>query len=264
MMHLPDICIRDCYGLEEYAACVRLQEEIWGYEGDDLIPKREFVVIKKIGGQVIGAFDRSLGDGSGPMIGFAMSMPGVVDGKPYLHSHMLAVLPAYRDRGIGRKLKLAQREDALQRGISRMEWTFDPLEIKNAWFNIEKLGAVVHRYFPNFYGVFSSRLQGDLPTDRLQAEWWMDSERVTSALSGKNARTTQVQQSIVVPAGIAQWKKNPADLAKAVAVQAAIREQFQSAFSQGLAVLGFDQVRREDGSVDGIFQMARWTGPFIL
>src|SRR5204863_4468964 len=118
------------------------------------------------------------------MVGFAMSLPGYRDGQAYLHSHMLAVLPEYRNSGVGRNLKLAQREDALERGFERMEWTFDPLEIKNAHLNIARLGAIVRRYMPDFYGPSTSPLQGNLPTDRLVAEWWLRSELVGRVLSG--------------------------------------------------------------------------------
>src|SRR6202012_2433270 len=101
----------------------------------------------------------------------------------YLHSHMLAVLPEYRNAGLGRRLKLAQRDDALSRGFDLMEWTFDPLEIKNAYFNLERLGAIARRYNVNQYGITSSPLQGGLPTDRLVAEWWLKSKRVEQLLA---------------------------------------------------------------------------------
>ncbi len=125
---------------EELEACVALQKEVWNFDDVDLIPLRLFVVATKIGGQVIGAFD---GD---ELIGFAMSIPGTRGGNPYLHSHMLAVRESFRNTGLGRKLKLAQRDDALGRGIRLIEWTFDPLEIRNAWLNIERLGAIARRY----------------------------------------------------------------------------------------------------------------------
>ena len=166
---------------------------------EEIVPRRAFVVASKIGGQVIAAFDTSAAgaDSQGEartLIGFAMALPGfshalpgVAEGEPYLHSHMLAVRPEYRKQGIGRRLKLFQREEALSRGIHRMEWTFDPLEIKNASLNIARLGAIARRYEPNLYGVSSSRLQGALPTDRLYAEWWMDSDRVDPIVGGKPA-----------------------------------------------------------------------------
>ena len=123
----------------------------------DLLPFRMFVVATKIGGQVLGAFD------DGRMVAFCLAIPGLKpDGKVYLHSHMLGVLPEYRNAGIGRQLKLRQRDDALARGIDLIEWTFDPLEIKNAYFNMERLGAIVRRYVRNQYGVSSSPLHGGL------------------------------------------------------------------------------------------------------
>lgn len=161
--------IRSITKLEHFERCVVLQLEVWGYSDGDLIPRRVFMVAQRIGGQVLGAFD---GD---TVVGFAMSLPGYRKGHSYLHSHMLAVLPEYRNAGLGRRLKLAQRDDAIARGIDLMEWTFDPLEIKNAHLNIARLGAIVRRYQADFYGPSSSPLQGGLPTDRLYAEWWLKS-----------------------------------------------------------------------------------------
>jgi predicted GNAT superfamily acetyltransferase len=239
------ILIRHCSGFEEFDACVRLQLEVWGLEADDTIPQREFVVIERIGGQIIGAFDLSKsgkpgGDGRS-MIGFAMSMPGIRDGRPYLHSHMLAVLPGYRNGGIGRRLKLAQREEALARGIKLMEWTFDPLEIKNAYLNVVRLGTVVHRYTPNLYGVFSSRLQAGLPTDRVHAEWWMDSPRVHATLKGGPVLLPEIKETIIVPGAIREWKQSPSGLGHAEAAQSEVRTRFLDAFSRGLAVVGFSK-----------------------
>src|SRR5271170_6984019 len=174
------ILIRSCQGFDEFDACVQLQIDTWGYSDGDVIPRRAFIVAQRIGGQVIGAFDVTRAEkpeGTAEnLIGFAMSLPGVKTGDrpddppfPYLHSHMLAVSAGYRNDGIGRQLKLFQRIEALSRGIDLMEWTFDPLEIKNSFLNIHKLGTIVRNYTSNFYGVSSSRLQGGLPTDRLHA-----------------------------------------------------------------------------------------------
>jgi predicted GNAT superfamily acetyltransferase len=160
------VTIRQCEALAEMQACFALQREVWKFSDADLIPVRMFVVATKIGGQVIGAFDANNND----LIGFAIAIPGTRNGHSYLHSHMLAVRQEYRNAGLGRKLKLSQRDDALARGFELMEWTFDPLEIKNAYLNIEKLGAISRRYNVNQYGITSSPLQGGLPTDRLVDE----------------------------------------------------------------------------------------------
>lgn len=258
------IVIRACSGFDELEACVRLQIEIWGYDDADVIPRRAFLVAQKIGGQAIGAFDTEIAGASaegGPesLVGFALSFPGVKtgDGEPraYLHSHMLAVKDEYRNRGLGAKLKLEQRKEALSRGIRHMEWTFDPLEIKNSFLNIHKLGAIVCGYRVNFYGVSSSRLQGGLPTDRLLAEWELDSPRVKAILEG-NGNAGQIpeeriQVRIVVPASIYQWKASELGKEHALAVQLENRRKFQQAFSQGLAVLGF--VRDAEGN--GVFEL---------
>ena len=100
---------------------------------------------------------------------------------------MMGVLPEYRNRGVGRLLKLAQRDDAIKTGINLIEWTFDPLELKNAFFNIERLGAIVRRYVPNQYGTTTSHLHGGLPTDRCVAEWHVSSIRVADILSGERS-----------------------------------------------------------------------------
>ena len=112
---------------------------------------------------------------------------------------MLGVLKEYRDAGVGRMLKLEQREDALARGIELIEWTFDPLEIKNAYFNIERLGAIVRRFVLNQYGTTSSKLHGGLPTDRCVAEWWLASPRVEAILAGRNRSACRARRRISVP-----------------------------------------------------------------
>jgi predicted GNAT superfamily acetyltransferase len=217
----------------------------------DVIPRRVFLVARKIGGQVIGAF---AGD---DLVGFAMALPGISQKGLYLHSHMLAVSPDYRNQGIGRRLKLFQREEALARGIKRMEWTFDPLEIKNSFLNIAKLGTIVRRYEPNFYGVSSSRLHGEVPTDRLLTEWWLDSNWVCRALSGKPASTPSLEQEISIPHQISEWRHSPLDLDRVLDIQGRNREHFQQAFDRGLAVFGF----RIDDQGNGVFQLGRWQEP---
>ena len=158
------VVIRKCESLDEKRACVALQKEVWNFTDIELVPLRMFVVAEKIGGQVIGAFSND------ELVGFAMAIPAVRSGHCFLYSHMLAVRQQYRNFGLGRRLKLFQREDAIAGGFELMEWTFDPLEIKNAYLNIEKLGAITRRYNVNQYGITSSPLQGGLPTDRLVAE----------------------------------------------------------------------------------------------
>ncbi len=242
------IVLRRCQGIEEFHACVALQKEVWNFTDAELVPLRMFVVADKVGGQVMGAFDGNV------MVGFALSVPGTRTGHVYLHSHMLAVRKDYRNVGLGRRLKLMQREDALARGIELIEWTFDPLEIKNAYLNIEKLGAIARRYNINQYGITSSPLQGGLPSDRLIAEWWLKSKRVETLLAtGKNPAVV-TESSIVVPTQVYDWKATAETRGLAQQVQERNRAQFLIGFSHGLAVLGYER----DAEGNGKFLLGHW------
>lgn len=247
-MNADTIELRRCHAIEEFHACVALQKEVWNFSDADLVPLRMFVVADKVGGQVMGAFDGK------DMIGFALSVPGTRSGHVYLHSHMLAVRKEFRNGGLGRRLKLMQREEALSRGIDLIEWTFDPLEIKNAYLNIEKLGAIARRYNVNQYGITSSPLQGGLPSDRLIAEWWLKSKRVESLLSGGTRAAFHREDEIAVPAEIYAWKAATETRDQARKVQERNREQFLKAFGEGLAVLGYER----DASGNGKFLLGLW------
>jgi predicted GNAT superfamily acetyltransferase len=170
------VVVRNCHALEEFHACVELQRQIWGEEPLEVEPATMFIVAKHTGGQVLGAF---AGD---ELIGFTLAVAGVREGECYLHSHMTGIKEGFRDRGVGRALKALQREEALGRGIRLIEWTFDPLELRNAHFNLNRLGAVCSRYLPNLYGVTTSPLHRGLATDRLLAQWRLDSSRVMAAI----------------------------------------------------------------------------------
>ncbi len=252
--------MRACEGLEELAACVELQIETWGYDASEVVPTKSFLVAQKIGGQVIGAFDEEIGEdkpgeGARSLVGFALSFPGVKtkhgQAEAYLHSHMLAVREGYRNRGLGAQLKREQRREALERGIRRMEWTFDPLEIKNAFLNIHRLGAVAREYRANFYGVSSSRLQSGLPTDRLLAEWHLDSPRVEAILEGRPVAAYVPEERILVPTSIYEWKASEAGRERALTVLLENRLKFQQAFSRGLAVFGYTR----DAEGNGVFEL---------
>jgi predicted GNAT superfamily acetyltransferase len=246
------VTIRKCEALREMQACFALQKEVWKFSDAELIPVRIFVVASKIGGQVIGAFADT--DDKKELIGFALAIPGVRNGRSYLHSQMLAVRQQYRNGGLGRRMKLYQREDALARGFELMEWTFDPLEIKNAYLNIEKLGAIARRYSADQYGLTSSPLQGGLPSDRLVAEWWMKSKRVEAVLAEAPRAKFECRARIDVPAEIYAWKAAPATRTQALAVQESNRERFNRAFAEGLSVLGYERDEHENGR----FLLGNW------
>jgi predicted GNAT superfamily acetyltransferase len=206
------IRIADLRTEEQFSEAVALQKAIWGYEDDtEVMPARFFVVAVKVGGQAFGAFDGET------LVGFLLAIPGIKsDGRVYLHSHMMGVLPQYRNAGIGRQLKMRQRDDAIARGIELIEWTFDPMQLKNAWFNIEGLGAIVRRYVRNQYGISSSALQGSLPTDRLVAEWWVGAERFRPPVLERIHVTTERSRE----------------------AQEKMAHHFEAAFARGLAVFG--------------------------
>jgi predicted GNAT superfamily acetyltransferase len=242
------LTIRKCEALEDMQAAFALQKEVWNFSDADLVPVRFFVVATKIGGHLIGAFDHN------DMVAFALAIPAIRNGHPYLHSHMLAVRQQYRNAGLGRRIKFFQRDDALARGFELMEWTFDPLEIKNAYLNIEKLGAIARRYNVNQYGNTSSPLHGGLPTDRLVAEWWLKSDRVVSLLKTGRHDAFDPVLKVDVPAEIYRWKSAAETRAQALAAQQRNREQLTKAFASGLSVLGYQR----NGGGDGRFLLARW------
>ena len=230
----------------DFQEAVRLQQEIWGFEEIELLPLRLFVVATKVGGQAFGAFDEKR------MIGFCLAIPGLKPGgKSYLHSHMLGVMPGYQNSGVGRKLKLAQREEALGRGIELIEWTFDPLEIKNAYFNMERLGGIVRRYVLNQYGTTTSHLHGGLPTDRCIAEWWIASPRARAIVAGERFERNPVEACIAIPADIAEIRAKDPKRAREIQLQAS--GEFRAAFDKGLAVIG---VARSDEA--GTYLLGKW------
>jgi len=254
--------IRPCRGVEELEECVRLQRQIWGYEEGEVYPLRLFVNLTHIGGQVIGAFASGAGRAragtgarrrpgrSGEMVGFVAAMPAWRDGKRYLHSLSLGVLPGHENQGLGRRLKLQQRKLALEAGIGRIEWTFDPLRAKNAFLNIMRLGAISRRYQPDYYGPVRSRLQQGLPSDRLVCEWWLRSPWVRCAIaSGPGAgrpRPGPKYRSVVkvaIPADFGSLARQ--EPGRALRLQRSVRKKFEAYFRQGLVVAGFER----DGNI---------------
>lgn len=247
-----DIEIRHCITLAEYEECVRIEHLTWGE--DIAVPSAMFVVAHHTGGQVISAF-------IGPkMVGFTLALAGihgagassgsaVKDGQVFLHSHMTAVLPEFRDQGVGRRLKLFQRQDALKRGIDLVEWTFDPLELKNAHFNLVRLGAVARRLIPNCYGVTKSPLHAGLPTDRLVAEWWLGSERVKSTLADDPLPLRGRAERISLPANLGEIKED--DRGAGARIQADARAQFEKWFAAGYVATA---VETNDATIDYILE----------
>ena len=231
------IVVRKCETIDEFHECVQLQKEVWGEADLEVEPATLFVVAVHTGGQVLGAFD-------GPkLVGYTLAVAGVRNGMPYLHSHMTGVLAKYRNRGVGRMLKLYQREEALGRGIRWIEWTFDPLETRNAHFNLNRLGAIARQYLPNLYGFTTSPLHRGLPTDRLVAEWILDSPRVIAAVTTGNVEPSLDAARVELPADLESCKTSEPEWL--VGVQAHVRKEFMDWFAKGFAAVGLKTDGRE-------------------
>jgi len=218
------IVVRPIQTHDEMQQAVLIQKDIWGFADLDVDPRSIMVVASRFGGQLLGAYDGDL------LAGFAVGFSCCENGHAHIHSHRVGVLPAYQNRGVGRLLKLAQREDALARGIHQLQWTFDPLQPRNAYFNIMRLGGTARTYIPNLYGRTSSPLHGGLPTDRLLIEWDLDTPRVLEALAGRASPPSDTARQISFL--LSPDAKSPDLLAR-------LQVEFTGAFSQGYRVTCF-------------------------
>jgi predicted GNAT superfamily acetyltransferase len=224
------IVVRKCESLDEFHRCVDLQREIWGEADLEVEPPTMFVVAAHTGGQVLGAFD---GD---RLVGYTLAVVGLRNRVTYLHSHMTGVQSEYRDRGVGRMLKLFQRSEALGRGIRLIQWTFDPFEVRNAHFNLNRLGAICREYQPNLYGVTTSPLHRGMETDRLLVEWHLDSARVVAAIENLVKDPVEAPAVIELPAELERWQREGSS--QLAVVQARVREEFTRWFAKGYAAVG--------------------------
>lgn len=229
-----NIEIRECVSFEDLAACVQLQREVFALPDIEISPVRHLIVTKNAGGFTLGAFV----DGS--LIGFVISVPAFLYGQRAVYSHMTAVKVDFQSFGVGAKLKWAQRERALKDGIGFIKWTFQPVQSRNAFFNLEKLGAVIKHYEPNFYGTdYPDPESGlGLDSDRLFAEWELGSPKALALASGQHYKEqSAVRREIVVPTNWNQLVRE--DLAKAVAEQQRMKSEFMESFAEGLVCRGF-------------------------
>lgn len=245
---------------------VDLQAEIWGK--DTVSPKPQLIASIHHGGIVIGAFEGER------LVGFCYGFPGFKDGETYLISHMAGILASYQNEGIGYQLKVKQRDWAINYGYKKIVWTFDPLEIRNGYFNIHKLGAYSKRYFATYYGEMEDKLNKGLPTDRLLIEWEICSERVVKTLLAEREKQTESEYKLLfgweekddnfpipvvtelfvseqesgylvpVPSDIQVIKKRTSE--GAYAWRYAVRAAISTAFSKGFVVTG---VKRSPNSM---------------
>jgi predicted GNAT superfamily acetyltransferase len=226
--------IRECNSFEELAACVQLQREVFGLPEIEISPVRHLIVTRHAGGFSLGAFVEN------KLVGFVLSVPAFLHGEKALYSHMTAVKTEMQSYGIGARLKWAQRDRALADGIRFVKWTFQPVQARNAFFNLEKLGAVIRHYEPNFYGTdypVSDRSLG-LDSDRLFAEWPLDSPKVVALARGENfIAADEAKQTIEIPNNWNDLVRD--DLTAAIVEQHRIRDEFCQGFANGLVCRGF-------------------------
>jgi predicted GNAT superfamily acetyltransferase len=187
--------LRDLHTFDEYRQVVDLERAIWGYtDANDLVTLPVFIITMKRGGILVGAFDEDE-----RMVGFVFSIVGMKHGRAMHWSHMLGVLPEYRSSGLGRELKLAQRERALAAGVDLVEWTFDPLQAINAHLNFTRLGVVSDEYCRNVYGESTSTLHRGTPTDRLIVQWNIREPHVERRLDPASAIHVRAPEVAAAP-----------------------------------------------------------------
>jgi len=204
---MSPVTYRDLTALDDFARVVELEREIWGVGYADVVPSPILTVTVKRGAILIGAFASDderrtpAGEPGERMIGFVYSLPGLKSGRAMQWSHMLGVLDDFRRDGIGRELKLLQRERALAMGLDLIEWTFDPLQATNAHLNFARLGVVAEEYEENIYGESTSPLHRGNPTDRLVAEWHIREPHVERRLKPAGTltlRTTEIADAVPI------------------------------------------------------------------
>jgi predicted GNAT superfamily acetyltransferase len=234
-----EIEIREVTTVEELAECVALQKEVFASPDLEISPVRHLIVTRYAGGWTLGAF------AAGNLVGFVLSVPMFRGTERAFYSHMTAVKREFQNYGIGARLKWAQRARALREGVNYIKWTYQPVQARNAFFNLERLGAIIREYKPNFYGTdYSTSAEQNeiigLDSDRLFADWHLDAPKVVALAKGeKFTETGKVARTIEI---MNDWNNlvaaNPAE---AIAEQARIKEEFQKAFAGGLICKGFER-----------------------
>lgn len=238
--HTSEVEVRECTTIEEFDACVRLQREVFGLPDMEISPRRHLIVSREAGGWTLGAFVKS------QMVGFVHQVVGVRANEIIGYSHMMAVAAEYQNRGVGARLKWAQRARALAEGRESIKWTWEPLRARNAHFNLSRLGVVVRSYAVNFYGTdYSTDPAADLgerpglDSDRLFATWELRSPRVQALGDGRPDELPAAARAIEIPADWGALVKQDAAAARHELLR--VRNEFLGAFAEGLVCRGFER-----------------------
>ncbi|HVG35149.1 MAG TPA: hypothetical protein VM911_18935 [Pyrinomonadaceae bacterium] len=237
-----EIEVRQCMTIEEFEACVQLQREVFREPDIEISPRRHLIASRRAGGWTLGAFDRQ-----DRLVGFAHLMVGVRGQEIIGYSHMMAVAFAFQNKGVGALLKWAQRERVLCEGRRYITWSWNPMQARNAHFNLNRLGVTTRSYGINFFGTGTDYAEavGDtaasvIDSDRLFADWELDSTRVRARAEGRafTEDTAPITTIEIPPDWIALLKH---DAAAARREQLRIRAEFTNAFDSGLVCAGFER-----------------------
>lgn len=241
-MEKSEIIIREVETVEEMRDCIDLQRKVFASPDLEISPVRHLIVARYAGGFTLGAY---LGE---RLVAFVLSLPMFLAGsrEHAFYSHMTAVETGLQSLGIGARLKWAQRERALAEGANYIRWTYQPVLARNAFFNIERLGASISTYMPNYYGTDAEAsaeqksAQEGVDSDRLFADWYLTSPKVIALSKGeKFEETGEVVKIIEIPPN---WNELVVkETKKAIAEQSRIKHEFQTAFAEGLIVRGFER-----------------------
>ncbi|MCD8511236.1 MAG: GNAT family N-acetyltransferase [Bacillus sp. (in: Bacteria)] len=244
-------------GVANMEKVIPLQERTWGKNTVTVLP--HLIAAVHNGGMVIGAYDEA------ELVGFVYGFPGYKDKVNFLVSHMMAVLPNYRNDGIGEKLKHEQRKWAQQNGYTKIRWTYDSLESRNGYLNLHKLKGYVHTYIRAYYGELKDDINNGLPSDRFEVEWDITDDRVketsyppsiTKLVEGKSESgivTPMVNKLaleedlylVAVPANIHELKSTSIDMS--MKWRFAHRQAFEKLFAHNYMVMDLIQGSTEDG-----------------
>lgn len=236
------IVIRECTTIEEFDTCVRLQREVFHMPDLELSPRRHLIVSRLAGGWILGAFKTT----GGELVGFVHHLVAVRDEEIIGYSHMMAVSAAYQNRGLGARLKWAQRERALEEGRNFIRWTFEPMQARNAHFNLNRLGAVIRSYGVNFYGwdagteAYANGTQFNIDSDRLIAQWELRTPRVEQCARGERPRHASAPvASVEIPPDWNRLRREDGLTAQSELLR--VRSEFRTHFAAGLVCAGFER-----------------------
>lgn len=234
-MSEPSVTIRECISVEDFQQCIELERAVWQDDDIGIMPIRLYMISKACNAPTIGAFDPS-----GRLVGFVHTMLALKDGHAAYHSHLAAVVEELRHQDIGYRMKLAQRQRAIEQGVSLIFWTFDPLQSRNAHLNINKLGAIIKRYEVNYYSEgLSTVFDSKVPSDRVFAEWWVSSPHVASVLGGTLPKLGSAAEFVIIPEDINAVRST--SLEDHLNWRLRVRQDFEAKLAAGLIARGFER-----------------------